>query len=138
VVEAFRAHPSQLTEIRARIRELATQSGLSEDRIDDLVLAVSEACANAIVHSGSDQIGLVWRELDGRIEIQVEDAGIFRRRVPMPEVDGVGGHGIPLMMALVDEIAIREGTARRPGTRVRLVVNQRSAASTGSGAPFPT
>jgi hypothetical protein len=38
----------------------------------------------------------------------------------MSEVEGQGGHGIPLMMALVDEVTIHEGTSREPGTLVRL------------------
>lgn len=39
----------------------------------------------------------------------------------MPEFDGGGGHGIPLMMALMDEVVVREGTEEDPGTLVRLV-----------------
>jgi anti-sigma regulatory factor (Ser/Thr protein kinase) len=39
----------------------------------------------------------------------------------MPELDGQGGHGIPLMMALMDEVVVREGTEETPGTLVRLV-----------------
>ena len=52
----------------------------------------------------------------------MEDDGIFRRRVPMPEVDGEGGHrGIPLMMALLDQVSISGGTESKPGTRIKLV-----------------
>jgi len=46
----------------------------------------------------------------------VADGGVFRRRVPLPEVDGEGGHGIQPMMAVIDEVTVREGTTARPGT----------------------
>ena len=62
-----------------------------------------------------------WWSDGERIEVEIRDEGIFRRRVPMPEFDGGGGHGIPLMMALMDEVVVREGTETDPGTLVRLV-----------------
>ena len=54
-------------------------------------------------------------------QVEVRDLGVFKKRVLMPEVGDQGGHGIPLMMALVDEVTIHEGTSREPGTLVRLV-----------------
>jgi anti-sigma regulatory factor (Ser/Thr protein kinase) len=96
-----------------------------------LVLAVSEAGANAIQHSGTDAVVVAWESRDGRIDVEVRDRGLFRRRVPMPEVEGVGGHGVPLMMALVDELSIREGTPERPGTVVRLTVHVASSRAAG-------
>ncbi len=119
----YPAEPSKLGEIRGFIRERAAQAGFADGDSADLVLAVSEACANAIQHSGTPELEVEWVRRGERIEIEIRDKGVFRRRVPMPEVEGVGGHGIPLMMALVDEIAIIEGTEDRPGTRVRLVVS---------------
>ena len=55
------------------------------------------------------------------VEIEVEDDGVFRRRIPAPEFDGQGHRGIPLMMALLDQVSISGGTEARPGTLVRLV-----------------
>ena len=51
----------------------------------------------------------------------MRDRGTFVRRVPIPEFDRTSGHGIPLMMALMDEVGVKEGTTRAPGTTVRLV-----------------
>lgn len=96
-------------------------AGFSNDAADDLALAVSEACANSIVHAGGSTITVSWRSDGERSEVEVQDEGVFHRRVPMPELDGQGGHGIPLMMALMDEVAVREGTEQDPGTLVRLV-----------------
>ena len=121
LIRSFPAHPSRLSEVRAFVRKQAIQSGFSNDAADDLALAVSEACANSILHSGGATITVTWQSDGERSEVEVRDEGIFRRRVPMPELDGQGGHGIPLMMALMDEVVVRVGTEQAPGTLVRLV-----------------
>ncbi|HYH27846.1 MAG TPA: ATP-binding protein [Actinomycetota bacterium] len=128
----FRADPTELSEIRTFVRERAAEAGLAEHRSADIVLAVSEACANAILHSGTDELTIDWDIEDDRIVVTIRDNGVFRRRVPMPEVEGVGGHGIPLMMALVDGIEIREGTSEHPGTLVRLTVRDGRSSSIAS------
>jgi anti-sigma regulatory factor (Ser/Thr protein kinase) len=121
VTRKFRAHPSALFEIRQFVRSLAEGETLSQQMTGDLLVAVSEACANSILHTNTREIWVTWRRSDRCVEVEVLDEGIFRRRVRMPEVEGPGGHGISLMMALVDELSIREGTPASPGTRVRLV-----------------
>jgi anti-sigma regulatory factor (Ser/Thr protein kinase) len=121
VMHSFRAHPSALFEIRRFVREQAGESSLPAQAVEDLTLAVSEACANSIIHTTSPDVRVTWVTKGECVEIEIRDRGIFKRHVPMPELDGRGNHGIPLMMALVDELSIREGTPSRPGTRVRLV-----------------
>ncbi len=120
-IHSFRAHPSALYEIRQFVRQLAADVHLQSQATNDLVVAVSEACANSMLHTSSREIKVSWTVQGECVEVKVRDEGVFRRRVPMPELDGRGGHGIPLMMALVDEITIREGTEGKPGTLVRLV-----------------
>jgi anti-sigma regulatory factor (Ser/Thr protein kinase) len=121
VTGSFRAHPSALYEIRKFVRERAVESSCSGPIADDLLVAVSEACANCIVHTSTPKIRVVWRTTDGCVQVVIQDDGVFKRRIRMPEIEGAGGHGIPLMMALVDEFSIREGTPRQPGTSVTLV-----------------
>jgi len=120
VVQAFRSHPSVLYHIRRFVRDCARTTELRPDIVSDLLVAVTEAAANSMLHTSSRQIRVTWSELEGCVEVDIQDEGVFRREAPMPQLDG-GGHGIPLMMALVDEVTIREGTARKPGTVVRLV-----------------
>lgn len=121
VARSFRAHPSALHEVRDFVRALV--QAFPSSIVDDMVLAVSEAAANVIVHTNSARIELVARISEARIEIQVRDTGIFRRRLPMPELNG-HGRGVPLMMALTDEMDVKLGTAHRPGTVVTLVKNR--------------
>ena len=117
----FQSEPASLFDVREFIRARAQDADLSGDEMNDLVLAVSEACANAVLHAQGPSITVTWQLERAAINIEVEDQGQFRRRVPMAEFDERQGHGIPLMIALVDEVDIREGTERRPGTVVRLV-----------------
>jgi anti-sigma regulatory factor (Ser/Thr protein kinase) len=121
VIQSFRAHPSALYKIRRFVRDRAGYSSLPPQMMEDLTLAVSEACANSIIHTTSPDVRVAWAESGDCVEVEVRDRGIFKRRVRMAEIEGRGSHGIPLMMALVDELTIREGTPTHPGTTVRLI-----------------
>jgi anti-sigma regulatory factor (Ser/Thr protein kinase) len=121
-MRSFRAHPVSLHEIRSFVRGEARRQGFPADALDDVVLAVSEACANAILHTNSPSVDVVCLFSPEMAEIQVRDEGVFRRQPPLASTLAERGRGIPLMMALMDEVAIKEGTATRPGTLVRLVM----------------
>jgi len=110
----------------------STQPTFTDDRIDDLRLAVSEACTNAIeAHTvaGSDDRVLIRCDLaEDRIEVAVTDrgGGFDPEEVtaaPAAEaadrLEFESGLGIPLMRVLVDETEFRASAA---GTVVRLVV----------------
>jgi serine/threonine-protein kinase RsbW len=120
VIRRFPAEPAALGEIRRFVRSEATEATLGPDRAEELTLAVSEACANVIRHTETDEIRLAYEVDDSCMVVEVADEGVFQDRLPVPEVEP-GGRGILLMTAFVDEVAIREGTASRPGTVVRLV-----------------
>jgi serine/threonine-protein kinase RsbW len=128
VVRTFRAHPASLAAVRQFVREQATASLIAQEAADDLVLAVSEACGNAVLHSESASIFVSWRVVDDGVEINVKDEGVFRRRLRFESIDGTAGHGTRLMLAAVDELTVRGGTEARPGTLVRLVKRTEQAA----------
>jgi anti-sigma regulatory factor (Ser/Thr protein kinase) len=128
MIRTFRAHPSALAGVRAFIREVAAASSVPDEAADDLVLAVSEACGNAVLHSQSASIFVSFRVLDDAIEVHVKDEGVFRRRLRLESIDGTAGHGTRLMLAAVDELTVRAGTENRPGTLVRLVKRTERAA----------
>ena len=125
-VRCLAAHPDALAEARTFIRELGVDSRLPERTIDELTLAVSEACGNAVAHTDSLLVLVSWQTRNGEVEVQVKDDGIFERRIPIPQLADEGGLGIRLMMALVDEFAIRQGTIESPGTLVKLRKSRRS------------
>jgi serine/threonine-protein kinase RsbW len=102
---------------------------LADRRIDDLSLAVSEACANAIDaerSTGSSETVAVAIELEAAtVAVTVTDhAGGFAPGDvdPLPPADDPGrlrherGLGLPLMRSLADEVTFRataDGTAAR-------------------------
>jgi anti-sigma B factor antagonist len=116
---SFPADRKVLQEIRMFIRSRAGTDSFGR-WADNLALAVSEACANAILHSGTPEIMVTWKPLPDRVEVEVRDEGIFRRALPSDE-EGPSGRGILLMMSAMDQITITCGTDSRPGTVVRMV-----------------
>ena len=120
---SFPAEATHLHQIRTFIREQADEAALSADVAGDILIAVSEACANSALHTDCDELTVRWEADSSRIEVAVEDDGVFESTIPVPELNGDsrGGRGIPLMMALMDEVTISQGTDLTPGTVVRLV-----------------
>ncbi|MCE5253142.1 MAG: ATP-binding protein [Actinomycetia bacterium] len=102
-----------LAEIRRFVEEVGVEVALDLERIFDLKVAVSEACANAVEHAGCDAMSLdVCARLQARrLTFTVTDTGLFRP--PSPRWDRVSsrGLGLPLMVALMDEVTF----VRTPG-----------------------
>jgi anti-sigma regulatory factor (Ser/Thr protein kinase) len=116
---SFPAEPESLQAVRAFIRERAHEASLHTEDADDLVQAVSEICANAVLHTGSREFAVLWSVRPGAAaEIKVSDQGVF---APRAFRGRAGGFGLPLAAALVDEVSIARGTPAEPGTTVRLV-----------------
>jgi anti-sigma regulatory factor (Ser/Thr protein kinase) len=129
---SFETHPSQLRRVRVFITECA-RGGPFEPYLDDLLIAASEASANAVAHSGSDRFSVTWDPRPDSVCIVVEDQGIYQRRVSLPEIDGTAHRGIHLIAATMNEVTLTRGTRKRPGTTVRMV--RRLAAANPTGAP---
>ena len=122
VARSFPARPEDLYRIREFVREQGRGVAIPGPILDEITLAVSEACANSALHSRSLEVTVRWRAAPDHVEVTVDDEGVFARRVKFPGMNGLeGGRGIPIMMALMDEITIREGREHAPGTSVRLV-----------------
>jgi len=119
-IRTFPAHPSALAGVRVFLRERAAADGLSPDLADEILLAASEASANAVLHSGSPSLRISWWTERDRIVVEVADDGEFTRRIPLGPPEP-GGRGIAVIMALSDEVTIREGNPGDPGTVVRMV-----------------
>jgi serine/threonine-protein kinase RsbW len=124
------AKPEFIAIARLVVASLASaRRALADDRIDDLKLAVSEACTNAIeAHGAADSDEHVririW-EGDERMEIAVEDRGSGFDVASLPAHPPVTdptrlnferGLGIPLIRSLVDNVEFQtspEGTSVR-------------------------
>jgi anti-sigma regulatory factor (Ser/Thr protein kinase) len=114
-----RAHPSSVRLVRQFVREQIKASNFSDEEAD-ILLAVSEAANNAVLHSGTDEVHVTWRLQGTCAEVLIRDRGVFRHRIPMPVRDEQGGRGLPLMMAVMDEVDVSPGSPDQPGTTIRL------------------
>jgi anti-sigma regulatory factor (Ser/Thr protein kinase) len=120
VERTFPADATALRDIRRFIRERAVHDDVPARLADDIVLAVSEASTNAVVHTSTCEITVRWRKRDDVVLVWICDQGVFRDSTATPQLDGIGGRGIPLMQALMDDVTLHRGTERRPGTIVRM------------------
>lgn len=117
--ETFPPQLESLAPIRAFVERWAGEVGLKEEQSHGLKLAVSEACANAIDHpEKKGDISLWARRHPDRFTVDVSHPGEFR--VKGSQDRGHRGLGLPLMVALADEVSFT--CLPQGGTRVSLSV----------------
>jgi serine/threonine-protein kinase RsbW len=116
-------HTARLADIRKFVEQVAAEVSLEEERVFDLKVAVSEACANACQHAGCQSLPLeVSASLQShRLTFVVTDSGLFHPPSASRDQLGNRGLGLPLMVTLMDEVTF----SRLPcgGTRVTLSVS---------------
>lgn len=113
---------------RLALSGLARSHAIDQEVIDDMKLALTEACSNSVRHAYQDGAGEVSVRItldEVRLAIEVEDAGDgFSVEAPPavpPVLDG-GGMGLALIRALSDELVIGPG-ADGHGSIVRFSKN---------------
>jgi serine/threonine-protein kinase RsbW len=127
------SRPEFIAIVRLVVASVASsRRALADERIDDLKLAVSEACTNAIEANRSVQPTApvhveIWETPD-RLEVSIEDSGpgfdpdklAFPPPVTDPErLNFERGLGIPLIRILVDSAAF---VRKEKGTSVHMTV----------------
>jgi anti-sigma regulatory factor (Ser/Thr protein kinase) len=115
--------------VRLAVASLARAAGLDEDAVDDLKIAVSEACANAILgveDTSDDPITITLSDTDQSLELEVADRAPSPAGAADPEdsqgFDSRATMSLALLQSLVDrcEIAPRAGG----GTVTRLSISR--------------
>ena len=116
--------------VRLAISALARTSGFTEEQVEDLKIAVSEACANAVIaheEAGSqDAVSVSYTDDGGRVVIEVGDRGQAGDATPEDEADSMGiSSRLAMSMALVESLVDEcEFVPREGGGRVtRLVIS---------------
>jgi serine/threonine-protein kinase RsbW len=94
--------------VRYLCRSTLERIGVEHTIIDDIEVAVSEACTNVLKHSDSNEEYTVTVEIDNDLcTIEVVDAGggfDIASQTGREMAGGESGRGISLMRALVDEL----------------------------------
>lgn len=116
----FGAQPAELSRIRRFLEARGRELGLPAGVVDDLTIAVGEACVNVMRHTTSSRLDIFWETKSDRIVVSVRDEGVYRACSPEVVAQEEAGFGMALMSALMDEVDVEPGTPANPGTIVRL------------------
>ena len=112
-------YTTNLSEVRTLAEKQARASGLSEDRIVDFVIAVSEIAGNTVRHARSAGSIDIWAA-DGEVVCEIRDSGIITDPLAgskPPPPDANGGHGLWLVYQVCDRVELRSD---EKGTVIRL------------------
>lgn len=131
----LRSDPRLLGSVRSLIRGWLEAYDLSAEKIDAVVLAIDEACANCMRHAYEGRIDgvieLTLRPQQHMLEFLLADHGVpcpeecLSKRSVRPSCEEElkpGGLGVPLMFEVFDDVDFRPGDER--GNRVTLRVKR--------------
>ena len=129
----FKSEPVLLKSVRALTEQYLCTVSLAQEKRQEIVLAVDEACTNAIRHayqgSPDETIRLLLRKNDSCLEIVVADWGnpmpsaVSGKEETMqtkttPESVRPGGLGLKLIRQVFDDLHITTG--KQQGNRIRM------------------
>lgn len=117
-----KAETASLAEVRRFVEDITAEADLETEKAFDLKVAVSEACSNAIEHASlpSDDLRVAVTLTRDRLTFDITDTGPFRPPSLPREAGESRGLGLPLMVALMDEV--RFSRSLQGGTTVSLSV----------------
>jgi len=101
--------------VRLALASLARSAGLGEESVDDLKIAIGEACANAVIVNEETApdvpVRIRWSHEDSRVVVEVEGAG---HPYEAAESDGDDfaarmRMSLALLKSLVDTCEVSEG-----------------------------
>jgi serine/threonine-protein kinase RsbW len=102
--------PASAPQARALVRDAASELRLDSSTTWELMLATTEAVANAIEHGEPcDPKGIFLRleSLDGTFEVEVRDCGgCFPATARTTKLDQQGGRGMPIIAAIMDRLEV--------------------------------
>jgi anti-sigma regulatory factor (Ser/Thr protein kinase) len=108
-----------LRDARALVMRHATEAGMPDAKLDDLLIAVSEIVTNSLVHAGGAADMRIWHAEQSFV-CEVKDAGFIDDPLAgrvRPSLAGIGGRGLWLATQLCDLLQLRTTEA---GNVIRL------------------
>lgn len=118
------ARPENVAVVRHVLGAFAEALQLPDPVVEDMRLAVTEACTNVVRHAYADgrsgPVEILIRPVDEALEIIVADEG--RGLGPSDDTSGPG-LGLPLIAALADTLEIEQ--APRTGSRLLMSFRRR-------------
>jgi serine/threonine-protein kinase RsbW len=106
---SFTALPAHVRTARLVATAVARRSGVAEDMLDEVRLAVGEACSRAVeahrLHCPAEPVRIALTDQAGRFEVEVTDTG-------KPQ-----GFGLAVIAELADDVQISETST---GTSIKM------------------
>ena len=103
--------PEYVSIIRLTTSGIANSIGFSLNEIEDIKVAVSEACTNAIRHSKDNKVTFIFKIIENGLCIEVKDNGIGYDidNIKKPDLDNPkeNGLGIFIIESLMDKVQIQ-------------------------------
>ena len=116
------ANPEYVSIIRLTTSGIANKVGFCLDDIEDLKVAISEACTNAIKHSLEDRFTIIYTMIEKGLTIEIIDngKGYNTKEVSEPDLDNLkeSGMGLFIIESLMDKVNV-ESTERK-GTSIKM------------------
>lgn len=96
--------------VRLTISAIANRMGFNVEEIEDIKVAVSEGCTNAIKHSQDEIFDLDIRVYNNKLEIIIKDSGkgFEVEKIPQPDLENPkeNGLGLFIIKTLMDEVSL--------------------------------
>ncbi|MEW9122914.1 MAG: ATP-binding protein [Thermotaleaceae bacterium] len=117
--------PEYVSVVRLTASAIASRMGFSIEEIEDIKVAVAEACTNAIVHgvcNSDTNFNINFLIDESKIYIQIEDqgSGFYCEAVEDPDLTSPkeGGLGIFIIKSLMDEVEVESKIGK--GTTIKM------------------
>ncbi len=116
------ANPEYVSIIRLTTSGIANKVGFCIDDIEDLKVAISEACTNAIKHSLDDRFTIIYSIIENGLTIEIIDngKGYDTSAVSNPDIENLkeSGMGLFIIESLMDEVSIESQEGK--GTSIKM------------------
>ena len=116
------ANPAYVSIIRLTTSGIANKVGFCMDDIEDLKVAVSEACTNAIKHSSDDRFTIIYTMIENGLTIEIIDNGngYDTSSINEPDIENLkeSGMGLFIIEALMEEVSIESQEGK--GTSIKM------------------
>jgi serine/threonine-protein kinase RsbW len=133
------ATPASARAARSLVREAADEAGLDGQQSWDLMLAATEAVANAVQHGRPWPNGCILfatQPCPRGLKVEVSDRGCFDSQLEPASLDATSGRGIRLIATHTDKFEITTGGDT--GTTVQFEKHRNPQPSNGNGNQAPT
>ena len=117
--------PQYVSTVRMVISSLANSAGFDVEAIEDMKVAVSEACTNVVCHgaNGEDLYEVSFELSEEQLSISVQDQGegydMNTYQEPNLDCPKEGGLGLFIIQTLMDEVEMTSEPGQ--GTKIRMV-----------------